>query len=277
MKKLKLAFFTILTLGLVSFAFIPKANYSPVFAEEEITSSQPVEEESSFVEKTYVYEEGENKATIVLTSPTELSMTIGEETKVFNYVRKGNIVSIEMGETVVDVQVNDITGTFGEPTYEPVVPSEKEHKILDLFENFVVPAVSAILGVVGVGGIITIIFGLIKLYSNKKANAERKKDMSNIYKNSEESLDVINKAKDDISKASDDIAVVKEEVNNTAKDVIKSNDRIKDNVDKIPTIVKSLIVLSKELAVYISNNPNQVANGAAEEVNKIIEELKDLK
>lgn len=48
MKKLKLVFFTILTLGLVSFAFIPKANYSPVFAEgEEPTSSQPVETSSA--------------------------------------------------------------------------------------------------------------------------------------------------------------------------------------------------------------------------------------
>jgi len=42
MKRLKLAFFAILTLGIVSFAFIPRANYSPVFAEEEPSSSQPV-------------------------------------------------------------------------------------------------------------------------------------------------------------------------------------------------------------------------------------------
>ena len=58
MKKLKLAFFTILTLGLVSFAFIPKAKYSPVFAEgEEITSSQPVETSSSTNEETPEEEE----------------------------------------------------------------------------------------------------------------------------------------------------------------------------------------------------------------------------
>ena len=46
MKKLKLALFAFLALGIVSFAFIPSANYSPVFAEEEPTSSQPVETSS---------------------------------------------------------------------------------------------------------------------------------------------------------------------------------------------------------------------------------------
>lgn len=63
MKKLKLAFFTILTLGLVSFAFIPKANYSPVFAEgEETTSSQPVEESSNTDEEVAKWKDMYNKA-----------------------------------------------------------------------------------------------------------------------------------------------------------------------------------------------------------------------
>lgn len=62
MKKLKLAFFTILTLGLVSFAFIPKANYSPVFAEEEITSFQPVEETSNTEEEVAKWKDMYNKA-----------------------------------------------------------------------------------------------------------------------------------------------------------------------------------------------------------------------
>lgn len=46
MRKLKLALFAFLALGIVSFAFVPSANYSPVFAEEEPTSSQPVETSS---------------------------------------------------------------------------------------------------------------------------------------------------------------------------------------------------------------------------------------
>ena len=266
----------------LAFALKPM-DYVPVLAEGEETTSQPVEESSAtseevvvYDEKTYIHEEDGIKATLVLISPTEFSMTVGEETKYGVYVRDNDAIILNLGGNELKISVNELLGTFGEYV-EPVVPDEKESKFMDLFENFVVPAISALLGVVGFSGIVAVIIGVIKLASNKKANDERKKDMTNIYKNGEDSLKVVEKAEEEISKAAENIDDVNKNFKKTAKEVIESNNGIKDNVDMIPALIKSVVVLGEELAIYMSNNPDQVANGNAEKVNKVIEDLKHLK
>lgn len=96
--------------------------------------------EEAFVEKTYVYDDGENKATLVLLNATEFSLTIEEETKYGVYVRKGDIISLSLGGEGIEVQVNDITGTFGEPVVEP-----EENWFKKQWNTLVVPVLSGTL------------------------------------------------------------------------------------------------------------------------------------
>lgn len=227
--------------------------------------------EEVFEPKTYVYEENGNKATLVLLSATEFSLTLNEETKYGTYVRVGNNVSLKLGEETLEISVNDILGTFGEPVEE-----QKKTSILETLENFVIPMISALVAAVGVSGLIAIIFGIIKLVSNKKANNERKADINLIKVDTGNAATSSANAEEEIKRASENISEVSKDIIKNNVEMQKDNKEIKQNTDVIPFLLKGMVAMSKLLTLYMSNDKDSVANGFAEQANKITADLEDI-
>lgn len=279
MKRLKAIALTLMCLlagagvGMGIASFRPTTAPIVVYAEGEETS------ETTFEQKTYVYEDDYGKATLILLSETEFSMTVGEETKYGTYVRNGNVLTLTLGESSIDVEINDILGTFGEPKEEPVDPEseKKTNELLEILNNFVIPAVSGLLGVIGFSGLVAIIFGIIKLVSNAKEKASRKEDMSIIKIDVSKSVVNSENAEKIIKEAGQSIIDIKNDIITCNNELKKDNADIKDNTDLIPILYNSLIILCKLMALYMAADENAVAKGIAEQANIILEELEKIK
>ena len=94
-----------------------------------------------FEQKTYVYEGEQGKATLILLSETEFSITIGEETKYGTYVKNENILTLTIGDSSIDVEINEVMGTFGElKEQEPV---DVVDEVKEWFDKFFSPQMVA--------------------------------------------------------------------------------------------------------------------------------------
>lgn len=252
---------------------VKPVNFTVARAEDGVSeaASEEAPSEEVFEPKTYVYEEDGNKATLVLLSATEFSVTINEETKYGTYVRVGNNVSLKLGEETLEISVNDILGTFGEPVEE-----QKKTSILETLENFVVPMVSALVGVIGFNGLVTIVFGIIRLVINKKANDDRKADVDTIKTDTGNAASSSANAEQKIIEASENIGEISKDVIKNNAEMQKDNKDIKKNTDVIPFLIKGMVAMSKLLALYMSNDKDSVANGFAEKANQITNDLENI-
>lgn len=252
---------------------VKPVNYTVARAEDgtsEVVSEETPSEEV-FEPKTYVYEEDGNKATLVLLSATEFSITLNEETKYGTYVRVGNNVSLKLGEETLEISVNDILGTFGEPVEE-----QKKTSILETLENFVVPMVSALVGVIGFSGLVTLVFGIIRLVMNKKANDDRKADVDTIKTDTSNAASSSANAEQKIIEASENIGEISKDIIKNNAEMQKDNKEIKQNTDVIPFLLKGMVAMSKLLTLYMSNDKDSVANGFAEKANMITADLENI-
>jgi len=269
MKKKFLLLLPVIALMGMAFTLKP-VNYAMARAEDgvsEVTTSEEV-----FEPKTYVYEEDGNKATLVLLSETEFSMTIGEETKYGTYVRVGNNVSLDLNGNVLEISVNDILGTFGEPVEE-----QKKTSILETLENFVIPAISGLIGAVGIVGLINIVLSVIRLVMNKKANDDRKADSKAIKTDTGNAANSSANAEQKIIEASENITEISNDIIKNNAETKQSNEEIKKNTNVIPLLVKGMVAMSKLLTLYMSNDKDSVANGYAEKANQITADLENIK
>lgn len=280
MKKKALLFLPLLALfGVLAFAFKPVNTFNIAYAEtsevtpnQENVDSQEATSET-FQEKVYTYEEEGEVITLTLISETVFTLTDGTDIIGGVYVRENNVVTLNYQGESFKVVVDDLKGTFDEFVDESV---EKTNKLLDLYENFIAPAVSALLALLGSASFIAIVFGVIKLLAYRKDKKDRDDKVDGIAKTTGDSNDKISQASKDIKEARDSIVKVEDNVQKMHDETIESNKGVKDNTDKIPAIINVVLGLANVMVVAMSNDPDYVANGTAERANNIVDEIKDL-
>lgn len=149
-----------------------------IFVSAKANENIAVLAESTFEQKTYVYEDEVGKVTLVLISETEFSLTIDEETKYGTYVRNGDILTLTMGENSLDVEINDILGTFGEPKSSEVVETgteqNEESKIIAAakwIEERIVPLFGGVSVISILSSIAAGVSAFLKVRSDRKSRA----------------------------------------------------------------------------------------------------------
>lgn len=237
------------------------------------------EGEVTFEQKTYVYEDENVKAILVLLSETEFSLTIGEETKNGTYTRNGNILTLTIGESSVDVEINDILGTFGEPTITEEQPVEEESWLKKNYETYVVPLLSGVSITSILSLIVTIVFTVIK---DKKL--DQKVLMANEKcQQAEEKLVEIKEILGEVHEIHQ-LTLNSEKVNTEIKTFLKEKveymvtvvDENSEKVNKIDDLSKILTLLT-QLQVKVSRQSAEIVkSGIIEDINEIAQLVKKL-
>lgn len=241
------------------------------------------EGEVTFEQKTYVYEDENGKAILVLLSETEFSLTIGEETKNGTYTKNGNILTLAIDESFIDVEINDILGTFGEPTIVEEQSVEEKSWFQKNYETYVVPLLSGVSITSILSMVVTIVFTSVKnkkldqkvLAITEKANEK--------YQYTEDKLVEVKEILKEVHEIYQ-LTLNNEKVNSEAKTFLQEKvkymvsvvDGNSEKVNKIDDLVKILTLLT-QLQIKVSKQSAEIVkSGIIEDINEITQLVKKL-
>ena len=229
-----------------------------------------------FEQKTYVYEGEQGKATLVLLSETEFSITIGEETKYGTYVKNENILTLTIGDSSIDVEINEVMGTFGElKEQEPV---DVVDEVKEWFDKFFSPQMVAMYmsWLAYIGTIIGLVTNIKKLKQSnnltlKNVSDEVKKVLAEtISKEVAEKFDAILPSMQSTQEKTNQIMSI------FAKILALSQENTPESRVAILNLIEELGVVSKEVvdnAKDIVKTGKELAEKAKDELDHKIDEI----
>lgn len=234
-------------------------------------------EEAEVTEKVYTYEQDENNvATITLRSDFTFHINVISDGELLidvegSYTREGNVVTLVYnGESLV-IEVNDATMSFFE-----YVEKEGEgfiDKVNDFKDTYLVPLLSGVSITSVLSAIISICFAIVNRKTNgkiKSSNDETADLANGIIKSANTLIESINTQ----TKLEDE--VMKKCIDQT-RECIGKVAELTNSTDKLCQIKEAIEKLAKLQTIIASHSQELVSMGIAEELNKLLEDIKSLK
>ena len=145
-------------------------------------------------------------------------------------------------------------------------------EIKNFKDTFLVPLLSG----VSIFSLVTTAISITLAVLNKKSNGQVRAKAMEIIEKATDVVNVANKIKESAQAQYEETKALALEVKGKAQELIESGKKTQEEVKRLYNLKDSMVCLLEVEAKKLANEGNAVASGLAEDVNKLVNDLKDL-